>query len=69
MAERGRVQKDRPAPQKRTDDTAVEPKAQDTTAIEETDALLDEIDDLLDEVIGEQTAEEFVSSYVQRNGE
>lgn len=34
-----------------------------------TDAVIDEIDNLLDEVLGEGTALDFVTSYVQRGGQ
>lgn len=34
-----------------------------------TEDLLDEIDNVLDETLGEQTAEMFVSNYVQRGGQ
>ena len=34
-----------------------------------TDAVIDEIDNLLDEVLGEGSAQDFVSAYIQRGGE
>lgn len=34
-----------------------------------TDAVIDEIDNLLDEVLGEGTALDFVTGYVQRGGQ
>lgn len=48
-------------------EAAVDTKTQQLK--EETDALLQEIDDLLDDVIGESTAQAFVSSYQQKGGE
>lgn len=36
---------------------------------EETDVLLQEIDDLLDDVIGESTAQAWMAGFVQKGGE
>lgn len=63
-----RVQKQRPEPQKRTEDTAAQPKA-GKADLSSTDALLDEIDAVLDETLGEQSAEEFVAEFVNRGGQ
>jgi len=46
-------------------DTVVdEPVAQDSTLVDETDALLDEIDGVL-----EENAEQFVKQYIQKGGQ
>lgn len=58
-----RVQKQKPAPQKKTEEQ-VEPVKTEAEILEETDALMDEIDALL-----ETNAEEFVRNYVQKGGQ
>lgn len=63
MAER--IQKETPAPQK--EETTTTPVAKDIKNEEldaSTEALMDEIDEIL-----EKDAEEFVKAYVQRGGE
>lgn len=60
-----RVQKQKPAPQEQKAEATVEAKdLADQKLKEETDALLDEIDGLL-----EENAEEFVKNYVQKGGQ
>ena len=45
--------------------------AEDVVAVEESEALTDRIDDILDEIdtVLEENAEEFVKNYVQKGGE
>lgn len=63
MAER--VQKETPSPQKPEETVPVVPKDLKNQELEKsTDALMDEIDEIL-----EKNAEEFVKAYVQRGGE
>ena len=64
MAER--EQKRKPAPQQREERGEDEPVASDSgqKITAELDALLDEIDEVL-----ESNAEEFVKSYIQKGGE
>jgi ubiquitin-like protein Pup len=64
-----RVQKQKPAPQERTSEEAVEPKSEQSDLVAKTDELLDEIDDLLDDILGEESAQDFVASYRQKGGE
>lgn len=64
----GQVQKQKPAPQEREAQTAHSEGGQPAD-LSETDALLDEIDDLLDDVLGEQSAQDFVADYVQKGGQ
>lgn len=46
------------------------PAAQDAEELKAaTDALLDEIDAVLDDVLGEETAQEFVAAYKQKGGQ
>lgn len=55
----------KPAPKEQKTEEAVEPKVEDRSAEdEELDALLDEIDSLL-----ESNAAEFIAGYVQKGGE
>ena len=65
MAERERKQK--PAPEKRDEETVEEMPA----TSERGEKLKEDIDDLLDEIdsVLEDNAEEFVRSYVQKGGE
>lgn len=60
-----RVQKQRPAPQATTSETAHSSGGDSKQELkDEMDALLDEIDAVL-----EENAEEFVKGYVQKGGE
>lgn len=61
MAER--IQKQKPAPQDKKQETEVKPKVEEAD-LSATDDLLDEIDAIL-----EENAEEFVKGYVQKGGE
>lgn len=68
MASRVRVKKQ---PSEKAEQPRVEP-AESKTAEQlkaETDALLDEIDEVLADVVGERSAQDFVNSYHQRGGE
>lgn len=58
-----RIQKQKPAPQKKTEEQ-VEPKKSETDIVELTDELLDDIDALLEE-IGVET----VLEYRQKGGQ
>lgn len=63
MAER--VRKAKPAaPQKKAEAPAAQPKKSDAELKAETDALLDDIDAVL-----EENAEEFVKGYIQKGGQ
>lgn len=55
----------------RRDDEEVVERESDVRASESGTALVDEIDDILDEIdaVLEKNAEEFVKSYVQKGGE
>lgn len=66
MAKQTQVQK--PAPQEREAETP-HSEGGEQADLSETDALLDEIDDLLDDVLGEQSAQEFVAEYRQKGGQ
>ena len=66
-----RVQKEAPSDQKEgtTESTAPKTDLKNEELEAATDDLLGEIDELLDEARGEQTAEEFVTNFVQRGGQ
>ena len=66
-----RIQKEAPSAQKEetTDSAAPKTDLKNEELEAATDDLLGEIDELLDEALGEQTAEEFVASFVQRGGQ
>ena len=66
MAEQ--LQKQKAAPQEREAETAHSEGGQPAD-LTETDALLAEIDAVLDDVLGEKSAQEFVASYQQKGGE
>lgn len=62
MSVRERIKK--PAKPQKTEEPQAEPEKTEAEILADTDALLDEIDGLL-----EINAEEFVKSYVQKGGE
>jgi ubiquitin-like protein Pup len=63
------IQKKPPAPKEEQTKSA-EPKTKKNEELAaETDALLDEIDQVLEETLGDQTAEQFCQSYIQRGGQ
>lgn len=64
------VQKKSPSEQSGAEaETTAAKDLKDEKLAEETDVLLDEIDELLDEARGELTADEFCLNFVQRGGE
>ena len=63
-------QTEKQAPQEQKETTEVKGKDVKNEELgESTDDLMDEIDNILDEVRGEQSASQFVKSYVQRGGQ
>ena len=63
----------KPAARKPADKTITPAKVPDTAEakakVDAADALLDEIDAILADVVGDVTEQQFVSQYVQKGGE
>ncbi len=63
------VQKQKPAPQEKKAEQAEPKKADVAEVLEHTDELLGEIDELLDDILGEESAQDFVAAYRQKGGQ
>lgn len=69
MGKQEQVQKQGSAPA--TQDQTIHANPQDAKPadLEATDALIDEIDEMLDDILGETSAQDFVNDYIQKGGE